>query len=69
MRDEAMRDGSQLCEVVYRANGADGAEVTLKLRLAAKAITAADGWARLCEVYGRVDPRSIEIEIRGLVPA
>lgn len=69
MRDEAMRDGSQLCEVVYRANGADGAEVTLRLRLAATAITAADGWARLCAVYGPVDPRTIEIEVRALVLA
>ena len=53
-----------ICAVVYRATVAGRREGVIRLRTSADAATLADAWTRLSARYGRVDPASIEIEIR-----
>jgi hypothetical protein len=56
--------GSAVCAVTYRGTIASGEEAEIRLTLDPAAATLADAWARLSARYGRVDPRSIEIELR-----
>ncbi len=60
---EGLEAGSA-CRVTYRGTLADGSEREIRLRIAAEQATMADAWARLSALYGAVDPRSMEIEIR-----
>jgi hypothetical protein len=57
------------CAVTYRATMPNGEEAEIRLALDPSAATLADAWARLSARYGRVDPRSIEIELREPVAA
>ena len=52
------------CAVIYRGTAANGREAEIRLRIDPGSATLADAWARLSALYGRVDPTSIEIEIR-----
>jgi len=51
-------------QIVYRANLANGREVTMKFAMSPAFATPANAWRRLRSAYGSVDPRSLEIEIR-----
>lgn len=53
-----------LAQVTYRATGADGSEAELRFVADPGRATVADAWSRLTAVYGRVDPRTLEIEVR-----
>lgn len=58
-----------VCAVTYRATAADGQDAEIRLTLDPAAATLADAWERLSKRYGPIDPRTIEIELRDLLPA
>lgn len=55
---------STCADITYRANLANGRPVALRLAMSPVFATPANAWRRLARVYGRVDPHSLEIEIR-----
>ena len=59
-----MRDGISRAGVTYRGNRASGGEVELRLAIAPEFATLSNAWRRLSETYGKIDPYSLEIEIR-----
>ena len=56
------------CAVAYRATDANGDEAEIRLHLDPAAATLADAWERLTARFGRIDPRTIEIELREVLP-
>ena len=59
-----MRNGISRAGVTYRGNRASGGEVELRLAIAPEFATLSNAWRRLSDVYGKIDPYSLEIEIR-----
>jgi len=56
------------CAVTYRATDARGEEAEIRLHLEPAAATLADAWDRLTARFGPIDPRTIEIELREVLP-
>lgn len=67
MNDTGMH---RFAQVTYRATLPDGREAGLEFALDPDTATVHDAFARLTAVYGAVDPRTLEIEVRrrALVP-
>ncbi|MBP7242041.1 hypothetical protein [Amaricoccus sp.] len=54
----------ELARVTYRATLPDGREAGLEFALTPDAATPVDAWRRLTAVYGAIDVRTLEIEVR-----
>jgi hypothetical protein len=57
--------GGPVADVIYRAVSDRGQEVVIRLRIPPAEATVPDAWRRLTAVDAAVDPRSLEIEVRG----
>ena len=70
IREAAMpvANSSGFADVTYRATSSEGREVELHLIIDPAAASVADAWSRLTEANYSVDPMSLEIEIRRIVP-